>query len=549
MELLEENSNVKLAIDIGLSDNNAEKGLLRNINNSNEIHKHYDDSGKIGAQLLLTNTREALRTKSQSDKIDERFSEINKEALKIAQHKADDQNFIIGNIGSLDLALSPFGDFSFETAIEKYKEQIKLLSSESDGILLNGFKDIQNLRAAIIASRDISSDLPLMVVANFTENTMEYGTDVETFATIINSFDVNAIGLNKIELVRNLEKFTNLPLIAYVESEIDIDQAIKRIRNRRLGMIVLSQNIDLKKAAEVGKFTSKKQIKYGDNTFPFKITSYSKTVQSGPGLPFLKIGERINPTGREKLARDLKEGNIEQIIKDAETQRDAGADALDVNVGTPMIDEKEVMVRTIKALQRKFDVPLIIDSSTPEVIEAGLQNYAGKVLVNSVDGDVKKQEKILPLVKKYGAAIIGLTIKGGQPGDADERLEIAQNIVTKCKSYGIPEQNIIIDTVAMSAATSPQAGMQAFDTIRKIKGKLELPTVMGISNSSFGLPNRNWVHNTFLVQAMAYGLDAGIVNVEDRELKKLIHTASIFVGRDQHCMDYIKYVRGLDTSI
>jgi 5-methyltetrahydrofolate--homocysteine methyltransferase len=213
-----------------------------------------------------------------------------------------------------------------------------------------------------------------------------------------------------------------------------------------------------------------------------------------------------------------------------------------------MIDEKAVMVRALKQLQKRFETPLVIDSSTPEVLKAGLENYAGKALVNSIDGDEKKQDKVLPLVKKYGAAVIGLTIKGGRPGDVHERLSIARNIVEKCKSYGIPEHDIIIDTVAMAAATSPEIAIQSFETVKVIKEQLNLPAMMGISNSSFGLPKRNWVHNTFLVQAMAYGLDAGIVNVQDPELKRMIKAASIFSDRDPHCMNYIKYIRSLKAK-
>ena len=552
MELLKENSNAKLAVDPENSwhpGQEMETRLMINNESPDRIKSFYGQTIQSGANVILTNTKYALRSILKSKGRGNLFQELNINAVKIARDIATQSSFVLGNIGSGEFPIFPFGRYSFEKAVNQYFEQVNLLiESGVDGIYLNQFSDVQNLRAAAIAVRQASKNIDLLVSIDNNKKSKSQ-TTVETRATILNSLHVNAIGFSNLKFLRELEKYTNLPLIYVINQDSDFDKLINRLKNRRIGLIIYNcQSLKLEQVKKIAGFAQNKKIIKGDNDLKFKFTSYSKTIAAGPGLPFLKIGEKINPTGREDLATELKQGNIDMIIEDAESQIKAGADALDVNIGTPMIDERAVMVRALKQLQKRFETPLVIDSSTPEVLKAGLENYAGKALINSIDGDEKKQDKVLPLVKKYGAAVIGLTIKGGRPGDMQERLSIARNIVEKCKSYGIPEHDIIIDTVAMAAATSPEIAIQSFETVKVIKEQLNLPTMMGISNSSFGLPKRNWVHNTFLVQAMAYGLDAGIVNVEDPELDRMIQTASIFSDRDPHCMNYIKYIRSLKSK-
>ncbi len=546
MELLKENSRVAIAaefqIDSGIENFAAQ--LMTTVNNPEVLKNFYRHTLQKGCNALLTNTKFALPNILQNNGLEDKFTQINKKAVQIARQVADNRGFVIGNIGSAGLKIRPFGEFDFEKAIKLYTRQIKLLlESEIDGILLNGFSEIQNLRAAAIAFRQLNKELPLMVRADFEDKQMKTGTDPETLATIMNSLDGAAIGSNQIGILRKLEKYTNKPLVVGTDRRIS-EKQVKRLKGRRLGLIIWSGK-NAEKIEAVAQLSQKK-ISKGENEHPFAITSHAKTVQAGAGLPFFQIGERINPTGRDDFAKELKAGELEMIIKDAEKQIEAGAHALDVNLGAAMADENALMKKAIPRLQSKFDIPLVIDSSQPEAIEAGLKNYAGKALVNSVDGDEKKQDRILPLIKKYGAAVIGLTIKGGKPGSVDERVQIARQIVKKCESYGLPKGDVIIDTVAMSAATSSKIARQSFETVRSVKKELGLPTMMGISNSSFGLPNRNWVHNTFLVQAMAFGLDAGIINVEDPDLSRLIHVASIFSERDSHCMNYIKYTRSLE---
>ena len=553
MELLKENSNAKMAVGLENSwhpGQEMETRLMFNNESPDRIKSFYGQTIQSGANVILTNTKYALESVLKSKGMGDLFQELNINAVRIARDIAAESSIVLGNIGSGEFPISPFGSYSFEKAVSQYLEQINILiESGVDGIYLNQFSDIQNLRAAAIAVRQANQNIDLLVSVDNKKVSNNHQPKVETWATILNSLDVNAIGFNDLKLLRKLEKYTNLPLIHVVEQDAEFSNLINRLKNRRIGLIIYNgKTQELNKIKEIAGFTKNKKIEKGNNELSFKFTSYSKTVAAGPKLPFLKIGEKINPTGREELATELKQGNIDMIIEDAEFQIKAGADALDVNVGTPMIDEKAVMVRALKQLQKSFETPLVIDSSTPEVLKAGLENYAGKALVNSIDGDEKKQDKVLPLVKKYGAAVIGLTIKGGRPGDVRERRSIARNIVEKCKSYGIPEHDIIIDTVAMAAATSPEIAIQSFETVKVIKKQLNLPAMMGISNSSFGLPKRNWVHNTFLVQAMAYGLDAGIVNVQDPELKRMIKTASIFSDRDPHCMNYIKYIRSLKAK-
>ena len=548
MKHLDNVDEILIATQFNTKVENAAQKLMLNIKAPERLKKYYQKLNSKNIDIILTNTKFAIEPFLEQNGIEADVAEINRRGVEILDDELDNEILIAGNIGSSGLNITPYGIVTLDEAIEIYREQIEVIAEAgADMVYLNLFNDIQNLRAAILASNAIGLDLPIIATANFSNGQMESGTDISTFATVLNSLDIDALGINNLKLFRELEKNTNLPLLAELDKNSKIEKSLKRLKRRQLYFVSLTTDTTLDDIEAVSEL-KEKEPERPNNDLPFRITSNMNSVDFGPELPFVKIGERINPTNREKFAEELKQGDISQVIKDAETQIQVGADLLDINLGASMVDEKEVMRKAIIELQQKFEIPLVIDSSNPSVLETGLKNYAGKALINSVDADPKKQDQVLPLVEKYGAGVIVLTIKDGRAGPPERRLDIARSIIDKCEEYNIAKHDIIIDTAALSAATSPEAGPHAFETIKMIKEELDLPTVMGISNTSFGLPKRNWIHNTFLAQAMAFGLDAGIVNVEDPELEKVIMSASVFAKRDEHCMKFIKYVRSLEEG-
>lgn len=280
------------------------------------------------------------------------------------------------------------------------------------------------------------------------------------------------------------------------------------------------------------------------------LSSATKTLMIGPGRPVTIIGERINPTGRKKLAAEMAEGNFDQVRADALAQVAAGAHMLDVNAGIPMVDEPAVLAHTIGLVQSLTDVPLCIDSSVVEALARGLEAYQGKALVNSVTGEEGRLEGVLPLVRKHGAAVIGLAMdESGIPDTAGKRLEVARKIVRRAQDHGIPAADILIDPLVLPVGASPGAGRIVLETLRLVREELGVNTVCGASNVSFGLPNRPGINSAFLSMTVAAGITAVIANPLDEESRRGILAGDVLMGNDEHCMAWIRAHRKPSTPI
>ena len=274
------------------------------------------------------------------------------------------------------------------------------------------------------------------------------------------------------------------------------------------------------------------------------IKSTTKTVTIGPGHPLVIIGERINPTGRKKLAGALKEGNLKLVQEEAVRQVEEGAHILDVNVGASGIDEAQMIKEAVSAIGEVTDVPLCIDSALTEALEAGLESYNGKALVNSVNGEKKKIERVLPIVKAYGAAVIGLTTDDkGIPKEASRRLEIARGIVEAARQEGIPAEDVIIDPLAMAISTDDRSALETLKAIELIRDELGVNQTLGISNISFGLPERHALNAIFLAMAIQNGLTCSIVDPTVWEIRRAGLLSDILMGKDEFCMNYITTYR------
>jgi len=273
-----------------------------------------------------------------------------------------------------------------------------------------------------------------------------------------------------------------------------------------------------------------------------KMSSSKKEVIIGDNRPTVLIGERINPTGKKKLAEALKAGDLEIVRKEALAQTQAGADIIDVNVGVFGIDEAALLPKVVQAVMETVDTPLCIDSSNPDALEAALKVYKGKPLVNSVTGEEHSLKRVLPLIKKHGAAVIGLVQDDeGIPKNAERRVRIAHKIVEKVEAAGIPREDLVIDCLAFAVGAEPDSGVEVIETIRRIKAELGVNMTMGASNVSFGLPDRELINNAFVVMATAAGATCLIVDAA--KVRSIILAADLVLGRDKRARRYIEAYR------
>lgn len=271
------------------------------------------------------------------------------------------------------------------------------------------------------------------------------------------------------------------------------------------------------------------------------ITSPSHEVRIGPGLPFVIVGERINPTGRSRLGAEMAAGDFTRVRQDALAQASAGAHILDVNAGIPLADEPRILAQAIQVVQDAVDIPLSIDSSVVAALESGLKAYRGKALVNSVTGEDERLEAVLPLVKEYGAAVIGVANdETGISEDPSVRFAVAKKIVDRAEAYGIPRQDVLIDPLAMPVGAVANAGLALFEIVRRVRDELGVNTICGASNVSFGLPDRLRLNVAFLTMSMAAGLTAAITNPLEEEIRLAIMAGNVMRAQDENCQAWLE---------
>jgi len=271
------------------------------------------------------------------------------------------------------------------------------------------------------------------------------------------------------------------------------------------------------------------------------LKSPTREVRIGPDFPFVIIGERINPTNRTKLAAEMAAGDFERVRADALAQVEAGAHVLDVNAGIPLADEPAILAEAIRVVQSVVEVPLSIDSSIVKALEAGLSAYQGKPLINSVTGEEERLEVVLPLAKKYGAAVIGVANdESGISQDPDVRFGVARKIVDRAVALGIPREDVLIDPLAMPIGAVATAGVSLFRLVRRVQEELGVNTICGASNVSFGLPNRPTLNAAFLAMAIASGLTSAITNPLEPEIRNILRAANVMMGHDPNCFAWLR---------
>lgn len=517
------------------------------------IHRQYIEAG---SDIIYANTfgANAYKLKDCGYSVEEVITAAIKNA-KSACRGAD--ALVALDIGPIGQLLEPTGSLTFEQAYDIFKEQI-IAGKDADLIVFETMTDLYEVKAAVLAAKE-NSDLPIIVTMTFEENGRTFtGCSVSAMALTLQGLGVDAIGINcslgpkeLLPVVERLHEWCTLPMAVKPNAglpdpatgEYDIDE------NDFAGYVAEMAKFGLKIVGGCCGTTPdyiKAVVKRLEDVepvppqteVPSAICSYSNTVLiDRPRI----IGERINPTGKKLLKEALKNNDVNYILNLGISQAQAGADILDVNVGLPGIDERDMMMRTVKALQGITDLPLQLDSTIPEVLEGALRVYNGKPLVNSVNGEEKSLDAILPIVKKYGGAILGLALdEGGIPPKAEKRFEIAKKIMERALAVGIPKEDIYIDCLCLTASAQQEAVMETLKAIKMVKERLGLKTVLGVSNISFGLPQRGIVNSTFLTMAMSYGLDLGIINPNIREMTGAVRAFRLLKGYDKNSVDFIE---------
>ena len=506
--------------------------------------------------------------------------------IAIAKKAADGKAKVALDVGPIGELLEPLGTLSFEKAYEIYAQVVK--AGVAGGADLIGFEtmtDLYEVKAGILAAKE-NSDLPVWATMSFETSGRTFtGTTVAAMALTLTGLSVDALGINcslgpkELEpLVRELRQWTDLPIIvkpnaglpdpatgAYSMGAAEFGKYMAEFP--KLGASIFggccgttpefiraftecmegenrkTRDIYTREFGQDILQTEQKAETDGTRTIRQGVCSASQVAEFGkiPGHGrILVIGERINPTGKKRFGQALREGDMNYIMERAIEQADAGADILDINVGLPGIDEPEMMVRVVKAVQSVVSLPLQIDSSDPAAIEAGLRASNGRAIVNSVNGEPEVLEKVLPLVKKYGAAVVGLTMdKGGIPESAKERTAIAERIVQAAKDHGIPKEDVLIDALTLTISAQQEQAAETLKAVRYIHEKMGLHCVLGVSNISFGLPERIHVTVNFLIQAMQCGLDFPIVNPNQKEIMDAVFSYRALSGEDKDCAAYI----------
>ena len=522
-----------------------------------DIHRQYLAAG---ADILKTNTFGANREKLSGCGCSVR--EVVAAGVAAAKKAAKGTSALVAmDIGPTGKLLKPMGDLAFEEACGLFAEMARAgEQAGADLILIETMSDCYECKAAVLAAKE-NTNLPVFVTMIFDEGgKLLTGGDIAAAAALLEGLGADAVGFNcglgpeqMKHLLPRLRECCSVPIVVNPNAGLPRSVEGRTVFDVTPGEFAASmEEIAAGGAWVVGgccgttpehiaemvrrcRAVAPAPLPRHDRTV---VSSYAKAVVFG-GRPVL-IGERINPTGKKRLKQVLREQDMDYLLREGVAQQEAGADILDVNVGLPEIDETKMMIRAVTELQGIIDLPLQIDTSSPEVMEAALRIYNGKALVNSVNGKEESMRSIFPLVKKYGGAVIALTLdENGIPETAEGRFAIAEKIVGTAAEYGIEKKDIIVDPLAMTISAGQENAAVTLAALRLLREKLGVHTSLGVSNISFGLPQRDNINAAFFVMALQNGLSAAIMNPNSQAMRSACASFCALSGADDRCMDYI----------
>ncbi len=518
-----------------------------------DIHRAYVDAG---AQIINTNTFGANREKLA--RTDKAVDEVVSASVAVARKAADGRALVALDIGPIGQLLEPTGTLAFEQAVDIFKETIPAgVNAGVDLIFIETITDLQEARAALLAAKE-TCDLPVMVTMTYEARCRTFlGHSPASAALTLEGMGADAIGVNcslgpreMPPLAEELLKWSTLPIIlkpnaglpdpaggGYDITPAEFAQSLAALADMGIKLFGGCCGTTPEYIALLKQELDKRSVMNIPRTVPAAVCSPTTVV---PIDRVRVIGERINPTGKKLMKEALRRGDVDFMLGQALAQTQAGADILDVNVGLPDIDEQAMMVRTVKALQGITDAPLQLDSTDPAVLEQALRIYCGKAIVNSVNGEQAVLDRILPLVKKYGAAVVGLTLdEKGIPKTAEARLTIARRILDAALACGIRKEDVYIDCLTLTASAEQEGAQQTLSALRMVKEQLGLKTVLGVSNISFGLPARPVVNQNFLTMAMVYGLDLPIINPNVDSMMAAVRSYHLLMNVDTDAREFI----------
>jgi 5-methyltetrahydrofolate--homocysteine methyltransferase len=538
---------------------------LENADTIRGVHKEYFEAG---SDIIITNTFGASKLRLEEYGAYSKLRDINRAAVDIARSVVGEKGFVAGDIGPCGDTIFPTGKLPFDTAVEIFHEQAEaLVSAGADVIIVETMFDSLDYKAALSGVRAVSRDIPVIALMTFnTDQISDTGISPESCVAIAEGYHADVVGANcsvgpdaMVRVIERMKKVSQLPLCAQpnagmpklVNSQtvfpLNAEQMAGYVESffaagaRVLGgccgttpdyIKLLRQVRDSKK----GELFPKTKIEPRSRVL---LSSKMKTVAIGREEPFVMIGEKINPTGRKKVGENIRAGNLEALLSDASAQVLAGAQMLDVNVGVPLIDEPAMMAQVVTMLQNSIEEPLVIDSSFSDALRMGGQVYYGRPLLNSLNAEAEKMDEVIPIAKRVGGAILCLTTETEVPVRAEDRLKYAKIILDRLLAEGFTRNDVVFDVLSLTASAMRDGAIETFRAVEMISKELGCATTFGLSNSSFGLPNRRFVHQTFLTNSIARGLNSAIMNVMEKDITVRISAAELFSPRTLAVEDYL----------
>ena len=519
---------------------------------------------EAGSHIVYAPTFTSNRIKLAEYGLDDQIEEINRALVAISRQAADGRAYVAGDLTMTGRQLAPMGTLTFEELIMVYKEQISYcVEAGVDLLVVETMMSLQECRAALIAAKEVC-DLPVMVTMTFeTDGRSLFGTDARTAAVVLESLGAAAIGANcstgpdkMAEIIREMAEVTTIPLIAKPNAglpslaedgstvyDMDADTfGREMVQLVEAGASILGGCCGTAPdyIRELVINTKDLPVKVRERQERRYLSSERQTLSFGLEDSFIIVGERINPTGKKKLQAQLREGNLDMVLTFAQEQEACGAGVLDINMGMSGIDEKEMMLQVITEVPGVTSLPLAIDSSHVEVLEAALRQYPGRALINSISLEQVKFEKLLPLAQKYGAMFILLPLSdAGLPKTMEEKIEIIEKITARAYELGMKKEDIVVDGLVTTVGANPGAALETLETIRYCKER-GLATICGLSNISFGLPERSFVNTAFLTMAIQSGLTMAIANPSQDLLVNSAFASDLLLQKESADIRYIE---------
>jgi len=532
------------------------------LENSHVIGRVHSDYRKSGADVVYTCTFGANRIKLGQYGVSD-VVEMNRELAFIARHAIGKRVLVAGDIGPMGHFVKPFGDLDFEEAVDIFKEQVRGLAEGGvDLFIIETMMDIQEARAALIAVKEITDMFTMVTMTYEKDGRTLNGTDPVTALITLQSLGADAVGCNcstgpaeMIQLIATMKPYATVPLVAKPNAgmpELIGDKTVFNMEPEEFaayGKEFISRGVNIlggccgtapdhiRKLKE--EITGRKPLAPVRKSVS-AVSSSRKTVVFEQNKHLLIIGEGVNPTGKKTLQEELLEGKMTLVRQIARWQEKKSADLLDVNVGVPGIDEQKTMEGVINLLATVSNLPLVIDSSSIKVIEAALRLYPGRALINSITGEKEKLSKLLPLAARYGAMLILLPLDDrGVPETAKGRKEIIKDVFKEARNYKFTKDDIIVDGLVMAVSSNPHASLEALETVEWCSGNFKCHTLLGLTNVSFGMPQRKWLNAAYLAMAAGRGLTMAIANPEVEELMNIKAATDVLGNRDEDAAVYL----------